>query len=76
MRAGRCPPSSLWERRLYRTDMKELMQIYEQSLRRLEQRHAELTSQRVLYDKRVLLLEEEIDELWEAMSMMRPYLEG
>jgi hypothetical protein len=56
--------------------MKELMQIYEQSLRRLEQRHAELTSQRVLYDKRVLLLEEEIDELWEAMSMMRPYLEG
>lgn len=76
MRAGRCRPSSLLGRRLYRTDMKELMQIYEQSLRRLEQRHAELTSQRVMYDKRVLLLEEEIDELWEAMSMMRPYLEG
>ncbi len=56
--------------------MKELMEVYEQSLRQLEQRHAELTGQRVLYDKRVLLLEEEIDQLWEAMSMMRPYLEG
>ncbi len=52
------------------------MKVYEEILRRLQQRHEELTRERVLYDKRVLLLEEEIDELWEAMSMMRPYLEG
>jgi hypothetical protein len=56
--------------------MKELMEVYIQSLKQLEKRHEELTGQRVLYDKRVLLLEEEIDQLWEAMSMMRPYLEG
>lgn len=50
------------------------MAIYQESLRRLEKRHSELVAGRVLYDKRVALLEEEMDELCEAMAMMRPYL--
>lgn len=54
--------------------MAELMGIYEQSLQRLQKRHRELTEERAAYDKRVLLLEEEMDELYEAMSMMRSYL--
>ena len=56
--------------------MKELMEVYLQSIRRLEERHAKLTKEKSVYDKRVALLEEEIDELYEAMTMMRPYLEG
>lgn len=54
--------------------MKELMKVYEQSLKLLQQRHEELTRERVFYDKRVALLEEEMDELQEVMCMMRPYL--
>lgn len=56
--------------------MAELYTVYEQSLSQLEQRHAELTGQLLQYDKRVALLEEEMDELQEVMCMMRPYLEG
>ena len=41
----------------------------------LQQRHQELTGRIHTYDKRVALLEEEMDELCEAMAMMRPYLE-
>ena len=52
------------------------MEVYKESLRRLEKRHAELSRQRILYDKRVLLLEEEMDELCEAMCMMRSHLEA
>ena len=55
--------------------MNELMEQYRQSLRQLQQRHQELTGRIHTYDKRVALLEEEMDELCEAMSMMRPYLE-
>ena len=43
--------------------MKELLDVYKQSIRQLEQRHEKLTREISLYDKRVALLEEEIDEL-------------
>lgn len=56
--------------------MKELYEVYKQSLRKLEERYEKLTGEKRVYDKRVALLEEEIDELYEAMTMMRPYLEG
>ena len=56
--------------------MKELLEVYRQSIRLLEQRHERLTKEKHIYDKRVALLEEEIDELYEAMHMLRPYLEG
>lgn len=56
--------------------MKELLEIYKESYRRLEKRHRELVAKRTVYDKRVALLEEEMDELQEAMCMMRAYLEG
>jgi hypothetical protein len=55
--------------------MKELMQVYVESFEKLKQRHEELMQERVFYDKRVALLEEERDELQEVMCMMRPYLE-
>lgn len=56
------------------TDMKKLLQVYEEALRKLRERHDELTRQRVLYDKRVLLLEEEMDEIVEVMCMLRRYV--
>lgn len=56
--------------------MKELMEVYKESLRKLQERHAKLLSEIRVYDKRVTLLEEEMDELCEAMSMMRHHLEG
>ncbi len=55
--------------------MKELMEVYKESLRRLQERHEKLTQEIHVYDKRVALLEEEMDELCEAMSMMRRHME-
>ena len=66
----------VYMRRTYPTDMKELMKVYEESLEKLRQRHARLLSEIHVYDKRVALLEEEMDELCEAMSMMRRHVEG
>ena len=54
--------------------MRELIKVYEESLQKLNERHAKLLSEIHVYDKRVALLEEEMDELCEAMSMMRRYL--
>ena len=51
--------------------MKELLDIYKQSLQRLRERHEQLTREIKVYDKRVALLEEEMDELCETMRMMR-----
>ena len=54
--------------------MKELIEVYEESLRKLQERHRELLSEIRVYDKRVTVLEEEMDELCEAMSMMRRHV--
>ena len=54
--------------------MKELMEVYKESLRKLQQRHAQLLQEIHVYDRRVTLLEEEMDELCEAMSMMRRHM--
>ena len=56
--------------------MKELYEQYKWSLDLLRARHEKLSKEIRVYDKRVALLEEEMDELCEAMTMMRPYLEG
>ncbi len=56
------------------TDMHELMQVYKDSFEQLRKRHEELMQERLTYDKRVALLEEEMDELQEVMRMIRPYL--
>ena len=56
--------------------MKQLLETYQQSLQKLRQRHARLTKEITVYDKRVALLEEEMDELCEAMRMMRRYVEA
>jgi len=54
--------------------MKELYEEYQRSLELLRKRHEQLTGEIRVYDKRVALLEEEMDELCEAMTMMRRYL--
>ncbi len=54
--------------------MAELIEVYRQSLAGLQKRYDELTEQRLSFDKRTALLEEEMDELWEAIHMMEPYL--
>ena len=54
--------------------MKELMKVYEESLEKLRQRHQKLLSEIRVYDKRVTVLEEEMDELCEAMAMMRRHV--
>ena len=56
--------------------MNELLEVYKESLRKLQERHTRLLSEIHVYDKRVALLEEEIDELYETMTMMRRHLEG
>ena len=56
--------------------MRELLKVYEESLRKLQERHTKLLGEIHVYDKRVAVLEEEMDELCEAMSMMRRHLEG
>jgi hypothetical protein len=54
--------------------MRELMRIYKESYEKLRIRHEQLTQEILTYDKRVALLEEEMDELQEVMRMMRPYV--
>ena len=56
------------------TDMRELMRVYKESFEKLRVRHEALTQEILTYDKRVALLEEEMDELQEVMRMIRPYL--
>ena len=56
--------------------MKALYEEYKRSLELLRQRHQQLSGEMKVYDKRVALLEEEMDELCEAMTMMRRHLEG
>ena len=56
--------------------MKELYEEYTRSLALLRARHERLSGEIKVYDKRVALVEEEMDELCEAMAMMRPYVEG
>ena len=55
--------------------MKQLYKEYERALELLRKRHKELTQEMRVYDKRVALLEEEMDEMCEVMCMMRRYLE-
>ena len=56
--------------------MKQLYKEYERSLELLRGRHEELTREKRVYDRRVALLEEEMDELCEVMCMMRRHLEA
>jgi chromosome segregation ATPase len=55
--------------------MRELYEEYKRSLELLRQRHEKLSGEIKVYDRRVTLLEEEMDELCEVMTMIRRYLE-
>ncbi len=52
------------------------MRLYEQSYEKLKNRYEQLVAQQLAYSKRAALLEEEMDELQEAMRMMRPYMQA
>ncbi len=56
--------------------MKHLLETYQKSLQSLRERHARLSKEITVYDKRVALLEEEMDELCEVMRMMRRYVQA
>ena len=55
---------------------REMIEEYLQALTGLEKRHEQLTKQIRVYDKRIVLLEEEIDEIWEVIAALKKYEEG
>lgn len=54
----------------------EMIEEYMQALRKLEQRHKQLQEQIKVYDKRIALLEEEMDEIWEVIAMLKKHKDG
>jgi prefoldin subunit 5 len=54
----------------------QMMEEYMKTLQALVKRHGELVEQITVYDKRVALLEEEIDEVWEVIATLRKHKEG
>jgi len=49
----------------------EMIQEYMAALKKLERRHRELTAVIQVYDKRIILLEEEMDEIWEVIAALK-----
>ena len=54
----------------------QLIEEYKKTLCALEKRHAQLKKQITVYDRRITLLEEEIDEVWEVIAALRKHGEG
>ena len=54
----------------------EMIEEYYAALRKLEKRHEELRMEKNLYDKRIALLEEEIDEIWEVIATLKKHEKG
>ncbi len=55
---------------------KQMIDEYMAALRSLEKRHKELLEQIKVYDKRIALLEEEMDEIWEVIAALKKHEEG
>lgn len=55
---------------------REMIEEYLMALRSLEKRHQELVAQIKVYDKRIALLEEEMDEIWEVIAALKKHEEG
>ena len=51
--------------------VEEMIEEYMEALRKLEDRHRELTAAIQVYDKRIVLLEEEMDEIWEVIAALK-----
>ena len=49
----------------------EMIAEYMAALKKLEGRHRELSAAIQVYDKRIVLLEEEMDEIWEVIAALR-----
>ena len=54
----------------------EMLEEYFRALHALAKRHAMLKAQVSVYDKRIALLEEEMDEIWEVIAALRKHKEG
>lgn len=49
----------------------EMIAEYMAALQKLESRHRELSAAIQVYDKRIVLLEEEMDEIWEVIAALK-----
>ena len=49
----------------------EMIKEYYEALRKLQKRHDELQAEIRVYDKRIVLLEEEIDEIYEVIAALK-----
>lgn len=49
----------------------EMITEYMAALQKLENRHGELSAAIQVYDKRIVLLEEEMDEIWEVIAALK-----
>ncbi len=54
----------------------EMIKEYYEALRKLQKRHEELQAEIRVYDKRVVLLEEEIDEIYEVIAALKKHEKG
>lgn len=51
----------------------EMIKEYMAALQKLESRHSELVAEIQVYDKRIVLLEEEMDEIWEVIAALKKH---
>ncbi len=51
----------------------EMIEEYMAALEKLERRHRELVAEIRVYDKRIVLLEEEMDEIWEVIAALKKH---
>ncbi len=54
----------------------EMIKEYYEALRKLQKRHDELQAEIRVYDKRIVLLEEEIDEIYEVIAALKKHEKG
>lgn len=54
----------------------EMIEEYYAALQKLEKRHEELRAEKSVYDKRIALLEEEMDEIWEVIATLKKHEKG
>ncbi len=55
---------------------KQMIEEYYDALHKLQKRHAQLQEEIRVYDKRVVLLEEEIDEIYEVIAALKKHEKG
>lgn len=54
----------------------QMIEEYYAALGKLQKRHEELRAEKRVYDKRIALLEEEIDEIFEVIATLKKHEKG